>query len=217
MTLIAEFRLDIPYLKPSLSAHPDVRIELEHHAALDGDTAVLVFWAIGDDLEAFEESLREDATVGAVQALSEPIDGRQLLRVELLPRRVAYWTMAEVGAVLVDVVASHLGWEVAARFPSREALAKYRTFCREEGYSFDLEQLYQGVGSTEGGEYGVTEPQRELLEAAFEDGYFDVPRATTLSGLAEQFDISDQAASQRLRRGLSTLLERTLMRAPRSR
>ena len=45
-----------------------------------------------------------------------------------------------------------------------------------------------------------------LLTAAIEGGYFEIPRGIAMSDLAARFDISDQAASERLRRALSNTL-----------
>lgn len=58
--------------------------------------------------------------------------------------------------------------------------------------------------------YGVTGPQREALVLAVERGYYDVPRRCTTAELAATLGISDQAVSERLRRGTATLVERTL-------
>nr|WP_256487766.1 MULTISPECIES: helix-turn-helix domain-containing protein [unclassified Haladaptatus] len=56
----------------------------------------------------------------------------------------------------------------------------------------------------------MTDEQREALATAFASGYFRVPRETSLSELAETLDISPQAASGRLRRGLERMLGATL-------
>lgn len=213
MTLIAEYTLEIPFMRPTLSAFPDATIELEHHAALDEETSLLVFWATGDDLDGFASALQEDETVEAVRDLGE-VAGRKWLWVELTPEEVAYWKMAELGAVLLTASATHRGWTVAVRFPSREALVAYRQFCREQGYGFSLDGLYRESDRQSDGTFGLSDPQREFLEVAVAEGYFEVPRRVSLSELADQFDISDQAASQRLRRGLAALLDRTLMRSP---
>lgn len=62
--------------------------------------------------------------------------------------------------------------------------------------------------------FGLTRGQREVLVAAMERGYFEVPRRASLVDLGESLDISDSAASQRLRRGLSELISSTLLSEP---
>jgi hypothetical protein len=53
---------------------------------------------------------------------------------------------------------------------------------------------------------GLTDRQREALRVALETGYFSVPRETSLEDLAKRLDVSDTAASQRLRRGVENLI-----------
>lgn len=58
--------------------------------------------------------------------------------------------------------------------------------------------------------FGLTPSQQEALAVALEQGYFDVPRTTTLVEIAERLGVSDQAVSERLRRGEKHLLRRAL-------
>lgn len=52
----------------------------------------------------------------------------------------------------------------------------------------------------------VEDETRELLETAVRDGYFEVPRKTTLLELAESHNMTDIEASERLRFGLDTIV-----------
>lgn len=52
----------------------------------------------------------------------------------------------------------------------------------------------------------LSDQQRALLEAAVEEGYFEVPRQTSLVDLAAEHDMTGQRASQQLREGLDTVL-----------
>ena len=45
---------------------------------------------------------------------------------------------------------------------------------------------------------------------AFENGFFDVPRRTALCELSEEFEISEQALSKLIRRGVRSLLAEQL-------
>lgn len=49
--------------------------------------------------------------------------------------------------------------------------------------------------------------QRELLTLALEEGYFDIPRQTTLEDLAEEMDITKTTASNHLRKAERSLME----------
>ena len=60
-------------------------------------------------------------------------------------------------------------------------------------------------------EFGVTAPQREALILAVREGYYDLPRETNTTELGDQLGISDQAVTERLRRGIGTLVRNLLM------
>jgi predicted DNA binding protein len=62
-----------------------------------------------------------------------------------------------------------------------------------------------------GDDYGVTPLQRETLTEAVRMGYYEVPREATLEDLSEAFDVSRQAISERLSRGVAGLVEHTLL------
>ncbi|MFB6303610.1 MAG: PKD domain-containing protein [Haloferacaceae archaeon] len=52
--------------------------------------------------------------------------------------------------------------------------------------------------------------QRRTLVAAYESGYFEVPRSASLDELARRLDVSEQTVSTRLRHGLDALLAASL-------
>ena len=61
------------------------------------------------------------------------------------------------------------------------------------------------------GAFNLTDKQRDALIAAHDAGYFEKPRRTTASELADEFDLSQQAFSERLQRGTSKLIENSLL------
>jgi predicted DNA binding protein len=96
-------------------------------------------------------------------------------------------------------------------FPSRDALSAFHDYCVSHDFAFGLERVYSADNPQEVGEYDVTHQQQEALEAAYDAGYFAVPRETTLTDLAGDLDISSNALSARLRRGHRNLLSNTLV------
>ena len=52
----------------------------------------------------------------------------------------------------------------------------------------------------------LSSDQHEALVAAFETGYYDIPRDVTLEELADQLGISHQALSERFRRAYEGLI-----------
>jgi predicted DNA binding protein len=60
-------------------------------------------------------------------------------------------------------------------------------------------------GETPGGG-SLTALERELLRTALDGGYFDSTRDMTLADLADEVELTEQEASERLRRAIGTLL-----------
>lgn len=57
----------------------------------------------------------------------------------------------------------------------------------------------------------LTQHQYEALQAAYEHGYFEIPRAITLEDLADTLDITHQSFSERLRRAQHAFLNQTVL------
>lgn len=59
-------------------------------------------------------------------------------------------------------------------------------------------------------QYDLTPKQRETLVTALEAGYYEAPREVTMSELADQMDVSQQALSKRFRGAYENLITSTL-------
>lgn len=208
MALIVEFELQTPILRTAASAIRKLRIEEVY--GTEAQQPKLLFWAFGDAFGPFEDALDDDPTIETATLL-ESDENRRLYSVvltETAAERLTYPIAAEHDVGIQEIVVTD-ETVVRARVPSREALFAYRDRCLEKGVGFALRRIYRQDGPA-GEEYGVTDAQREALCAALEAGYFEVPRETTLSGLASTLDVSDQALSARIRRGQASLLAETL-------
>lgn len=208
MPLIAEFELRTPILRTASAAIREIR--LEEIYGTESGAPKLLFWAFGDAAASFESALEDDPSVRTYTAIESEAD-RHLYSVVLSERAAAQLTYplaAEHDIVVLEIVVTD-ETVVSARIPDRETLVAYREDCLEKGVDVRFRRIYRPAESP-GEEYGVTEPQRDALRAALEAGYFEVPRETTLSALAADLGISDQALSARLRRGQANLLEHTL-------
>lgn len=209
-TLLAEFSLDSPLLRQTLQHTPGVRIDVEQELALDDTDTLLTIKAVGDDstdFKAFERALDADETVSYVDRLGVESETERRYQLSVPRGYSPYWKWAQQGMVLMNATRRPDEWEFRMRIPTREDLVEFREYCREQGWRFTLTQLrqYAPTGKSRAQNRATTK-QRELLDAAVDQGYFAVPRGVSLSELAEEFDISDQAASERLRRGLSNNL-----------
>lgn len=206
MSLVVSYRLGTPLLGEALAAVPAMRLHVEQEAALRATSTLLTFRAGGDAFEAFEAALEGDPTVCDVTILADSLDDERRYRVEVPASETTYRKWVSLGAVLLDATVTEAGWNVRMEFPDREALSAYREHCRDRGTTFTLRSVRDATDSTSTYPYGLTAPQYEILAAALDGGYFEVPRGTRMGDLATEFDISDQAASERLRRALSRLL-----------
>ncbi|SEP21865.1 GAF and HTH_10 associated domain-containing protein [Halogranum amylolyticum] len=211
--MIAEFHLEAEVLRDSLQAAPDVTVRLEQLYSTPDDPLRNVFWATGAGVDAFEAALPDDESITDWLRLETTEIGR-LYRITYAPHILdlhLYRIAGEVDALVLDASASDGVYELRMRFPNRAAFETFWTRGTALGAAFDLQAIYapqSGVG-TDG--CVLTDAQRETLLAAFERGYYDIPRSVSLAELATQFGISDQAVSERLRRATRALVAETLV------
>ena len=191
-----------------LDAYPNVELELERLVPLR-EGIIPLFWVSDGDSAAIEETLRNDSITKSVSRLTET-DSRVLYQVE--------WGSEVDGLVqaLLDSDARLLAaegtadiWDFRIQFDRRSDMARFRELCDEEGISLTLRRLYNPRLPEESG--SLSDEQYEALVTAFRAGYFEVPRASKMSDLAAGFGVSDSAFSQRIRRGISSLIAETLM------
>lgn len=183
---------------------PDVTVTAECVVPVSPAT-MPYFWVETTDGAGVAERLCGSERVEDVTVLDEA-ESQSLLKVtwaeapdDVLP------VMSDTDAVALDVAREADTWVFRLQFPASDSLSTFNHRCRERGVEVSLERVYQSSGAGEPRD-GLTPAQRELLATALEVGYFEVPRQTTLRELGDGLGISDSAASQRLRRGLSTFL-----------
>lgn len=80
------------------------------------------------------------------------------------------------------------------------------------GIDVTLKQL-RGYRVEETGVDPLTDRQQELVELAFDQGYYDVPRATTTRELADEIELDDSTVSEHLRRAERNLIASALGRS----
>lgn len=188
----------------AFEAVPDVPVTAESVVPISPAT-MPYFWVERADGTAVVERLREAELVADVTVLDET-GSRLLLEIawveqpdDVLP------VMHDTDAAVLDAVRQSGEWVFRLRFPAYDSLSTFNQRCRERGVDVSLKQVYRS-STASGTRDGLTAEQREVLATALDAGYFEVPRETTLRELGDTLGISDSAASQRLRRGLSTLL-----------
>lgn len=194
----------------TLERNPETRIEIERVAVEEEDVTPYV-WAAGGDFERFEAALAEDPTANDCLML-EDHDGERLYRVDWAQNsRSIVYAVSEAEATILQATGKGTEWSVELLFPDEESLSEFQEYAADNDLSFELEWLHDSAHPEAVGKYEVTEEQREALVTAYRMGYFEVPGEVSLGELAEELDISKNAASARLHRGYSNLVENTLI------
>lgn len=93
---------------------------------------------------------------------------------------------------------------------AQECLSELADQLQTAGVPFEVESIHGSVAVDE----LLTDPQRELLVAAVEHGYYAMPRRCTLTQLAESVGIAKSTASETLHRAEGTVLERFAANLP---
>ena len=192
-----------------LDEFPNARIELERIVPLR-DTIIPLFWVTGNGTNEILDALTASPLTAEARFLTD--DGnRQLFEVR--------WTSDVDGLVtaLVETEAKMLegsstgeGWDFRLQFRNRDDLSRFRELAEASDIPIILRRLYNPNFPRD--ESVLSSEQAEALMYAYEQGYFEVPRSVTVTELADHFGISDNAFSQRLRRGLSALVFETMIR-----
>lgn len=213
VSLIAELRLSDAQmvLLPSLEAAPGMTLEREWSISDRMTDPVLFVWASGGDFERFEAALPDDPTIHEHECLDAE-DEQRLYRV-VVNRDTELTNPAPIDrrtdASRLSMKTTADGAVLKVRLPDREALTEYIGLLRENGFTVELLRAHPADDSR-AQKYDLSEKQAEALREAVAAGYFEVPRETDLEGLAERFDISEQALSERIRRGVSSVLSATV-------
>ncbi|WP_439028714.1 helix-turn-helix domain-containing protein [Haloarchaeobius sp. DT45] len=210
--LVLEFSLDGPLLRHTREAVPAMRLRVERFDATDERRVRLLLWAAGGDFDAFDVALADDSTVAAPSRIVEFDDGR-LYQTELVGeglRTSVYPTLVDVTSVVYEVVAGPDGWRFNVGFPDHHAFERFHEVCVENGLSVDLHRRYEQRDGQGTGGFGLTAAQHEVLVAALDIGYLEIPRQSSLAELAARLGISENAASERFRRAVKSLLESTV-------
>jgi predicted DNA binding protein len=180
-----------------------------------GEDRLMPFlWATAADLETVPGALREDPSTENVEQISE-LDEEHLYRMEWTAHiRVVLFLLMEENATVMDATAANDVWSLRILFPEHDSISATEEFCTEYDIDLQFERFYQLSDSLRRGKYGLTEQQYESITAAFEAGYYEVPRDAELAEVAAETDVSHQALSERIRRGHHNLIETTLAPRP---
>lgn len=212
MSVIAEFSVDSDdfALHESLTATPHMIVEIERVVATLEDKVMPYFWVSGGDQAEFETAFRNDESVQNITAVDE-VDSGRLYRAEWTENvETIIYAYVQIGATILQAIGRDENWELRMRFDDQDKLSQFQTYCRENDISFELNALKEQEQPMASAQYDLTTKQRETLVAALEAGYYDIPQEATMSELADELEISQQALSKRFHAGHKNLITSTL-------
>lgn len=212
MSVIVEFSIDGERfsLGRALRSETEMRIELERIVPTKS-TILPFFWASNGDFELFEETVRDTEEVVELKALDR-IDGETLYRIEWRQQENdLVGALADTDAVVLEGVGDEQ-WHFRVRFSNHADVSRFYNRCTEGDLDIHIDRTYSLTSrESQGLELGLTPEQREALVLALRRGYFETPKHTSLTTLAEELGISQQALSSRIRRGSQNVFEAVLM------
>jgi hypothetical protein len=198
-------------LSDTIREVPDVEITVFSDAGTDPVHDAYFFQFRSSDFEAVEVALAGDHTVASFAPIMEQ-DHQRTYRIEYSDEtKLITPVVTRIGGIVVDSSSHAQGWLLDLNLQGHEGLYELDEAARARDIHLEIVEIGHLEAIPEGPDYGLTEPQREALVAAFVHGYYDHPRKTSLENLAKLLDISPAAASGRLRRGSVTLIEEILV------
>lgn len=212
MSVILEFTTEQEefMLGQVLVGRPHMHIELER--IVPTGTSVMPFlWVTGDDFETFEQKVAAHEFVDDLLALDKIADST-LYRIKWQgSHNDLIRGITEVDGTILEGRADEK-WHFRLRFPDHDALSRFHNFCTDNEITIHIVRTYTETERTESvKQFGLSQEQREALILGLQRGYFDTPSQVSLNDLADELDISQQAMSDRIRRGTKQVLSEALL------
>ncbi|MFP9061069.1 helix-turn-helix domain-containing protein [Natrialbaceae archaeon A-chndr2] len=203
MSTIAEFRVPAAetVLSATFEALPTVRFELEASVS----KTLPSLWVSGVEREAIEDAFASDSSVEAFELVARS-EERLLYDIDSSAAQSFYDKLLSSGGSLLEGHGCDGWWQYKMRFRSREALVETHERLENNEITVDLSRVTD-ISRMRAGNSRLTPEQHEALTAAFERGYFQIPRQISMEELAAELGISHQALSERLRRAYGTLVD----------
>jgi predicted DNA binding protein len=212
MTVIAELRVagNQFELGRILGSMDGLDIELETMVPLRQRPVPFVL-VHNDVSDTFEAQVRSHPSVERITEV-ERHDGEVLYALDwAVSQDHLFGAMEAVGAQLLTGRAIGDTWAFELRFPSHDALSEFKQRCEDARIEITVDRIYNPTKPSEEPWFGLTDPQRVTLVRAVEGGYYEIPRRMSTKDLAEEFGISDQAITERLRRAIAGFTEHALI------
>ena len=212
MATVAEFTIGADQfpLGSIFESRPEVTVELER-VVPTRSAMVPYLWVRGAESDDVVAAFGAHPGAARIELIDEVGDDF-LLRVEWEPEDAGILeAITETDVTLLAAVGDANHWQFELRAENTDAISEFQAACRRYGITTTLTNLHALAPMRGGGEYDLTETQREALLLAYERGYYESPRNITLEEMAEELGISGQSLGSRLRGGIHRLIGRTLV------
>lgn len=164
-------------------------------------------WIKGDEQETFVEKLKTDERLPGLKIV-DSLPDRILIRFEWsIDDSPIFQFIGESNARIESLRGSEEGWSLDVRFPDQASIQAFYGGSQDAAIDIELRQIYESNDLSEGNDYGVSERQFSTLLLALQEGFFEIPRKITIAELSERLGVSKQAVSERIRRGLSSVIQ----------
>lgn len=197
-------------LVPTLRSLNDVEIRVLPEASTDPDQEGYWFWIEAGDFDLVEEALAADHTVSAFTRLWGN-GNRGTYRIQYSEQsKLISPAILERDGLMLESKSEGDGWCVRLQFPDHDRLYDLYEYATAEGITLDVHEVHQQEVTQNHRGLELTASQVEALMAAYEHGYYDEPRDTSLEELGAVLGISPTAVGGRLRRASARLVEECL-------
>lgn len=195
---------------PTLRRLDGISINVVTQSNTNPGATVFPFLIRYDGPESIEEALDVDDTVERYE-LVDWTDGQGIYYIEHTEEtKLISTVVTEVNGFLVQAESKSNGWLVRLVLPDREALNAIWEYAEKHDVRLDIIELYRNDDASGEGSFGLTDEQLAALQTAYERGYFDEPRGSSLNDVADEMGLSSTAMSGRLRRGMRNLIAATI-------
>lgn len=202
-------RADFP-LSAIFENLPDATIELDRVVPTN-QAVIPYFWIYADDTVNLTTDLSQDIGVDQITIIDE-VEGQIFMRIDWnLDHESVLTAIVNTDVTLLSGTGNNEQWTFEIRASTQEKISEFQTYCLDRDIPLQLTQLHALASLDSDREYDLTEGQRQALVLAYSRGYFDSPRDATQTDLADELEITRQAVSSRLQRGIRRLVASTLI------
>ena len=189
---------------------PDATIELDRVVPTD-DAIIPYFWIHAEKVGDLTPDLSGDKGVDEFKVIDELAE-EMLVRIKWnLNHESILIAIVNTDVTLLSGLGEQENWTFEVRSSDQKSVSEFQSYCRENDIPIELTQLHALSPLKSDREFDLTDGQRSALVLAYSRGYFDSPRKATQDDIADELDISRQAVSSRLQRGLRRLVASTLI------